>query len=362
MAHRVYNFNPGPATLPQEVLETVQKELLDYRGSGMSILESSHRAPEYDDINNQAMALAKELLGLGDNYKVLFMTGGASTQFALIPMNLIGDGQVGAYVDTGSWSTKAIKEANLHGACEVVGSSKEDNFTFIPKVSDIKVPDNAAYLHVTSNNTIFGTQYHEFPNPGKTPMIVDMSSDIASRQLDFKQFAMIYAGAQKNIGPAGVTLVIIREDLLERCPDNIPTMFNYKTHAGKNSLYNTPPCFAVYIMKLVFEWVKKQGGLSGVEKINQQKKDVIYNLIDAHPDYFKGTVKKDSRSWMNITMRLPNEDLEKKFIAEAKGAGFVGLKGHRSVGGIRISMYNALPLEGAKKLAEFMESFRASNS
>lgn len=362
MAKRVYNFNPGPATLPLEVLEIVQQELLDYRGSGMSILESSHRAPEYDEINNQAMALARELFGLGDNYKVLFMTGGASTQFALIPMNFIGDGQIGAYVDTGSWSSKAIKEAALYGKSEVVGSSKADNFNYIPDVSDIKVPDDAAYLHITSNNTIFGTQYHEFPNPGKTPMIVDMSSDIASRKMDYSQFAMIYAGAQKNIGPAGVTLVIIRDDMLERCPDNIPTMFNYTTHAGKNSLYNTPPCFGVYIMKLVFEWVKKQGGLSGVEKINRQKKDIIYNLIDAHPDYFKGTVKKDSRSWMNLTMRLPNEDLEKKFIAEAKSAGFVGLKGHRSVGGIRISMYNALPLEGAQKLGEFMESFRKANS
>jgi len=344
------------------VLETVQKELLDYRGTGMSILESSHRAPEYDEVNKQAMALARELFGLGDDYKVLFMTGGASTQFALIPMNFIGQGQVVAYVDTGSWSSKAIKEAEIYGACQVVGSSKSDSFTHIPKVGDIKVPDNAAYLHVTSNNTIFGTQYHEFPNPGKAPMIVDMSSDIASRKIDYTQFAMIYAGAQKNIGPAGVTLVLIREDFLARCPDKIPTMFNYKTHAGKDSLYNTPPCFAVYIMKLVFEWVKKQGGLSGVEKVNREKKDIIYNLIDTHPDYFKGTVKKDSRSWMNITMRLPNEDLEKKFIAEAKSAGFVGLKGHRSVGGIRISMYNALPLEGAKKLGEFMESFRNTNS
>lgn len=362
MAKRVYNFNPGPATLPLEVLEIVQKELLDYRGTGMSILESSHRAPEYDEINKQAMALAKELFGLGDDYKVLFMTGGASTQFALIPMNLIGEGKVGAYVDTGSWSSKAIKEAEIYGACQAVASSKADNYTYIPKVSDIKAPKNAAYLHITSNNTIFGTQYHEFPNPGDVPLIVDMSSDIASRKIDFTKFAVIYAGAQKNIGPAGVTLVLIRDDMLARCPDKIPTMFNYKTHAGKDSLYNTPPCFAVYIMKLVFEWIKKQGGLNAVEKVNREKQSIIYNLIDAHPDYFKGTVKKDSRSWMNITMRLPNEDLEKKFIAEAKSAGFVGLKGHRSVGGVRISLYNALPLEGAKKLGEFMESFRKANS
>lgn len=361
MAKRVFNFNPGPATLPLDVLKIVQDELLGYRGTGMSILESSHRSPEYDEINNQAMALAKEIFGLGEDYKVLFMTGGASTQFALIPMNFAGDGQIGAYVDTGSWSSKAIKEAEIQGKAHIAASSKGDEFTYIPQPSDISYPDNAAYLHITTNNTIRGTQFHEIPDSGSVPLIADMSSDIASRRLDFARFGLIYAGAQKNIGPAGVTLVLLRNDLLERCPDNLPSMFNYKTHAGKDSLYNTPPCFAVYIMKLVFEWIKKQGGLDAVERINREKKDVIYNLLDNHPDFFKGTAKIESRSWMNITMRLPSEDLEKKLIADAKEAGFVGLKGHRSVGGIRVSLYNAMPLEGAVKLAEFMEKFKKKN-
>ncbi len=361
MAKRVFNFNPGPATLPLDVLKIVQDELLDYRGTGMSILESSHRAPEYDEINNQAMALAKEIFSLGDDYKVLFMTGGASTQFALIPMNFAGEGQVGAYVDTGSWSSKAIKEAEIQGKAYIAASSKGDEYTYIPKVGDISYPDDTAYLHITTNNTIRGTQYHEIPDSGSVPLIADMSSDIASRQMDYKKFALIYAGAQKNIGPAGTTLVLIHNDLLERCPENIPSMFNYKTYAGKDSLYNTPPCFGVYIMKLIFEWIKKQGGLGAIEKINRNKQDVIYGLLDNNPDFFKGTAKKDSRSWMNITMRLPSENLEKKLIAEATEAGFVGLKGHRSVGGIRVSLYNAMPLEGAQKLADFMEAFKKNN-
>jgi len=361
MANRVFNFNPGPSTLPLEVLKIVQEELLDYRGTGMSIIESSHRSPEFDEINNQAMALAKEILGLGDNYKVLFMTGGASTQFALIPLNFLNQGQVGAYVDTGSWSNKAIKEAEIIGKAHLAASSKADNYTYIPKMSDIKYPDNAAYLHITSNNTIKGTQYHQFPDTGNVPLICDMSSDIASRRLDYKKFSLIYAGAQKNLGPAGVTLVIIREDLLAKCKDGLPTMFSYKTHAEKDSLYNTPPAFGIYVMKLVFEWIKKQGGLAAVEKVNQAKKDAIYSVIDKYPDYYKGTVKPDSRSWMNLTLRLPNEDLEKKLIGDAKKAGFIGLKGHRSVGGVRVSLYNAMPLEGAKKLAEFMEAFKNAN-
>jgi phosphoserine aminotransferase len=307
------------------------------------------------------MALAKELLGLGDNYKVLFMTGGASTQFALIPLNFLNEKQVGAYVDTGTWSTKAINEARIIGKMHLAGSSKDDGYTHIPQLKDISYPDNTAYLHITSNNTIKGTQYHQFPETGKVPLICDMSSDIASRRIDYTKFSLIYAGAQKNLGPAGVTLVIIRDDLLAKCKEGLPSMFSYKTYAEKNSLYNTPPAFGVYIMKLVFEWIKKQGGLEAVEKVNAAKKDAIYNLLDRYPDFYKGTVKKDSRSWMNITLRLPSEDLEKKFIADAKAAGFVGLKGHRSVGGVRVSLYNAMPLEGATKLAEFMEEFKKAN-
>jgi phosphoserine aminotransferase len=362
MAYRVFNFNAGPSTLPLDVLKIVREELLDYRGTGMSIMESSHRAPEFDEVNNSAMALAKELFALGDKYHVLFLTGGASTQFAMIPMNFLGNGQVGAYVDTGTWSTKAIKEAGILGNMHLAASSKEEGFTRVPKPGEIAYPDNTAYLHITSNNTIKGTQYHQFPDTGDVPLMCDMSSDIASRKIDFSRFSLVYAGAQKNLGPAGVTLAIIRDDLLAKCKDGLPSMFSYKTHAAKNSLYNTPPCFAIYIMKLVMEWVKNQGGVEAVEKINIAKKDIIYRLIDQYPDFYKGTVEPDSRSWMNVTMRLPSEDLEKKLIADGKAAGFVGLKGHRSVGGVRISMYNAMPLEGVEKLADFMERFRKANA
>ena len=361
MANRVFNFNPGPSTLPLDVLKIVQSEMLDYKGSGMSIMESSHRAAEYDEINNQCMALAKELMGLDDSYKVLFLTGGASSQFAMIPMNLLPAGKVGAYVDTGTWSSKAIKECNIVGKAAVAASSKEAGYKFIPKQADIKIPGDAAYLHITTNNTIKGTQYHYVPDTGGLPLIADMSSDICSRRFEFSKFDMIYAGAQKNLGPAGVTLVIMKESLLNTCKDGNPTMLDYRTQAKDNSLYNTPPCFGVYIMKLVFEWIKKQGGLAAVEKVNQQKKDAVYNTIDKYPDYYKGTADEDSRSWMNLTFRLPSEDLEKKFISEAKAKGMIGLKGHRSVGGIRVSLYNAMTLEGAQAVAKFMEDFKKAN-
>jgi phosphoserine aminotransferase len=358
---RVFNFNPGPSTLPLDVLKIVQEELLDYRGTGMSIIESSHRAPEYDEINESAISLAREIFGLSDDYHVLFMTGGASTQFALIPLNFLSEGQAGAYVDTGSWSGKAIKEAEIIGKAYVAGSSKDGSYTFIPKQEQLQIPSDAAYLHITTNNTIKGTQWHYIPAAKGLPLIADMSSDIASRQLDYSKFDLIYAGAQKNLGPSGVTLVLIRDSLLKKAKSGLPTMFMYKTYADKKSLYNTPPSFSVYVLKLVLEWIKGQGGLAGVEKVNRAKQERIYQMMDLHPDYYKGTVQKDSRSWMNITLRLPTEDLEKQFIAEAKAAGFVGLKGHRSVGGVRVSLYNALPLEGAQKLAEFMDAFRKKN-
>jgi len=361
MTARVYNFNPGPATLPLEVLQQAQRELLDYRGTGMSVMEISHRSPEFDEINNSAMALTREILGLGDNFKVLFLGGGASTQFAMIPLNFLPSGKTAAFVDTGSWSSKAIKEAQKIGKVHIAFSSKDEKYKRVPKPSEIDLPSDAAYLHVTSNNTIFGTQYHQFPDSGNISLICDMSSDIASRRLDFSKFSLIYAGAQKNLGPAGVTMVIIREDLLAKCPDNLPTMFSYKTHAEKNSLYNTPPVFAIYMVNLVLEWIKEQGGIEAVEKVNIAKKDHIYEVIDNNADFFRGTVELDSRSWMNITMRLPTEELEKKFITEAKAAGFVGLKGHRSVGGIRASVYNAMPLEGVDKLAAFMKAFKKVN-
>ena len=359
MANRVINFNAGPATLPLDVLKIVQQELLDYKGAGMSVMEISHRSKYYDQINDEAIAIFREVLGLDDSYHVLFMGGGASTQFALVPMNFLAKDKTAAYVDTGSWSSKAIKEAKLFGNVHLAGSSKETNFDHIP--TDIDFPDDAVYLHLTSNNTIFGTQFQSFPDAGNVPLVCDMSSDIASRVHDFTKFDLIYAGAQKNLGPAGATVVIINDKMLAKCADGNPTMFNYKTHADKKSLYNTPPVLSVYIVKLVMEWIKAQGGLAGVEKANIAKKERIYQLIDLNPDYFRGTVKPDSRSWMNITFRLPSEELEKKFIAEATEAGLSGLKGHRSVGGIRASIYNAMSKEGVDKLAQFMEDFKKAN-
>jgi phosphoserine aminotransferase len=360
MPERIFNFNAGPATLPLEVIETAKSELTNFRNTGMSILEISHRSPEYDKIHMDAMANMLDLMGLDDSYKTLFLGAGASGQFAMIPMNFLHEGETAAYVDTGSWSAKAIKEAKKVGAVHVAASAKDKDYTCVPKAAEMDIPGNAAYVHVTSNNTIFGTQLHEFPD-GKVPLICDMSSDILSRRLDFSRFSMIYAGAQKNLGPAGVVAVVIRKSLLERCREDAPIIFNYKTHAEKDSLFNTPPAFSIYIVNLVLEWIKKQGGLDQVEKNNCGKKERIYQLMDLYPDYYRGTVEPDSRSWMNLTMRLPTEDLEKKFIAEAKAAGLGGLKGHRSVGGVRASMYNAMPMEGAERLADFMEEFKKAN-
>lgn len=360
MVRKTINFNPGPAAVPVDVLEIVQNELLDYRGTGISILESSHRSPEYEEINDQTMALVHELFELGNDYQVLFMTGGASTQFALIPLNFLGSGQVGSYIDTGTWSSKALKECQIQGAAHVAFSSKGEDYRRVPKMDEIEYPANAAYVHMTSNNTIKGTQFHEIPDTGDVPLVCDMSSDIASRRRDFKKFSLIYAGAQKNLGPSGVTLVIIRDDLLAKCKEGLPTMFSYKTYAEKKSLYNTPPVFGVYFMKLVLEWIKGKGGLEVIEKVNVAKKDLLYNAIDAHPDFFRGTAEKESRSWMNVTLRLPTEELEKRFISEAKANGIIGVKGHRSVGGIRFSIYNAVTLEDVQTTVEFMEKFRQS--
>jgi phosphoserine aminotransferase len=361
MAERVINFNPGPAALPLEVLKTAQAEFLDYKNAGMSVLEISHRSAEYDEINEATPALVREVLGLGDDYQVIFMGGGASTQFATIPMNFLGSGQTACYVDTGAWSNKAIKEAKKIGNTAVIASSKDDNYTFIPDIDLSKVPSDAAYLHITSNNTIHGTQYHSFPEVKGVPLVCDMSSDIASRRLNFKAFDFIYAGAQKNLGPAGVTVVIIKDGLLQKCSEAIPTMLNYKTHADKKSVYNTPPVFAVYLVRLVLEWVKGQGGLAAVEKVNIAKQERVYQMMDLHSDFYRGTARGKDRSWMNLTMRLPSEELEKKFVTEAKAKGMVGLKGHRSVGGIRVSLYNAVPLAGVDKLVSFMEAFRKAN-
>jgi phosphoserine aminotransferase len=300
-------------------------------------------------------------MGLGDNYHVIFVGGGASTQFVHIPLNFLKEGKVAAYVDTGTWSAKAIKEAQNIGMVHLAASSKDGGYTHVPKLEEIDYPSDVAYLHLTSNNTIKGTQFHEFPDSGSVPLFCDMSSDILSHEVDFNQFAMFYAGAQKNLGPSGVTLIVIRDDVLEMINDGLPTIFDYRTHAEKKSLFNTPPAFMIYVVKLILEWIQEQGGLKAVEDNNRKKKDAVYNLIDANPDYFRAPVKKDSRSWMNIVFRLPSDEMEQEFISEAKTKGLIGLKGHRSVGGIRVSLYNAMTLEGAETVVEFMDNFRKRN-
>ena len=356
---RIWNFNPGPATLPLPVLEKMKADLPNYAGTGMAVMELSHRSKEYADIHAQAQSLIREMFQVPDNYHILFLQGGASTQFYMIPMNLLRDGQSADYINTGAWSKKAIKEAKLFGNVNVAGSSEEANFTEIPK--DLNLDSNAQYVHITSNNTIAGTQWKTFPDAGSVPLVADMSSDIMSKKIDINPFGIIYAGAQKNLGPSGVTTVIIRKDLVEKSRDDIPTMTMYKTHAEKDSLFNTPPTYSIYILKLVAEYVKSIGGLDAVEKENEEKANLLYGTIDANKDYFRCPVPVDSRSVMNVVFRLPDEDLEKKFIADGLAAGFGGLKGHRSVGGIRVSMYNAMPLKGIQELTTFMKDFAEKN-
>ena len=359
MSERIFNFNAGPAALPIEVLEDVQKDLLNYKGEGLSVMEMSHRSKTFDSIIKDAESGLKKIMGLPDNYKVIFMQGGATMQFAAVPLNLLKTGQSADYINTGSWSKKAIQEAQKLGRqVNVIASSEDTNFNYIPK--DFSVNPDAAYLHITSNNTIFGTQWQDYPDTGNIPLICDMSSDVNCREVDISKFDLIYAGAQKNMGPSGVTIVIIREDLLEQSPDDIPTMTSYKIIGGKDSLYNTPPTFGIYLIKLVTEWIEKNGGLSELEKINKKKAELLYNEIDKS-DFYKGTVEKDSRSIMNVTFRLPSEDLEKQFVAESTAAGMIGLKGHRSVGGIRASIYNAVPLKAVEALIDFMQNFEKKN-
>jgi len=359
-ADRIYNFNPGPAALPLSVLEEIQHNLLDFQGSGMSITEISHRSREFDDVINDAVARTRRLLGLDDNFDVLFIQGGASLQFCMIPMNFLPSGKSADYVDTGTWSTKAIKEAQLQGkSIAVVASSADKNYSYIPK--NLAFNDDAAFVHLTSNNTIKGTQWAEFPDTSGIPIICDMSSDIMSRPLDVNRFGMMYAGAQKNVGPAGVCLVIIRKDLLDWIPDTVPTMLKYSTFAAKNSLYNTPPCFAVYTVQLVLKWLEESiGGLEEMAAINQNKAQLLYGYID-DSGFYRATAEADSRSLMNVTFRLPKEDLEQKFVQQALANGLGGLKGHRSVGGCRASIYNAITLEAVQALVDFMKSFAQKN-
>ena len=354
---RAYNFNAGPAAIPLEVSQRAQAEFVNYQNSGMALMEMSHRSAIYEKVNQDAQDLLRELLNIPNNYQILFLQGGASTQFAMIPLNFLSEGKVGAYIDSGAWAGKAKKEASIVGEAVVAASTKEDKYMRMPTLEEIQVPENAAYVHLTSNETIGGVQYKDFPYFGDIPVIADMSSDILSRPIDVSQFGMIYAGAQKNLGPSGVTVVIVREDLIAESPKHIPVMFRYDTHAKANSLYNTPPSYSVYMVGLVLQWIKEQGGVSALEKINEQKTKLIYDVIDESNGFYIGCANKENRSTMNITFRIKSEELEKLFIKESEAAGFVGLKGHRDVGGLRASTYNAVPLEACEALAQFMKEF-----
>lgn len=360
MPARIFNFSPGPATLPQEVLSQAATDIVNFNDIGIGLIEMSHRSKEFIAVADETSALIRELLQVPDNYKILFLHGGASTQFAMVPMNLLGAGQSGCYLNTGTWSKKAIKEANIIANADVAYSSEDSSFNHVPTDADYTVPDEAEYLYFVSNNTIYGTQFADIPETDKV-LICDMSSDIMSRPIDVSQFGIIFAGAQKNMGPAGAAVVIIRDDLLDRALDSIPTMFRYKTHADKDSMFNTPPCFTIYAIGLVCKWLKKNGGLEAIAKINKNKAQLIYDAIDAS-DFFRGHARKDSRSMMNITFNLPTAELEAQFIAEGAALGLNGLKGHRSIGGIRASIYNAFPVEGVEKLVKFMAEFEKKNS
>ena len=357
---RAYNFNAGPAALPLEVLEIAQKELTDFGGTGMSIMEHSHRGKAYDAVHAEAIANMGKLLGLTDDYQVLFLQGGASLQFAQIPMNLLGAGQTADYVNSGAWASKAIKEAKKIGAVNIVADTSKEIPTNMPDYAALNYTKGAAYVHVTSNETIAGTQIKQFPKT-EAPLVADMSSDILCRPIDIKQFGLIYAGAQKNLGPSGLTLVVIRKDLIERAAATLPTMLQYRTHAKDNSLYNTPPTFGIYILMLVSRWLLAKGGAAGMEKINQAKADKLYAAIDNSGGYYRGSAVKAFRSTMNVTWRLPNEALEEKFIKEATALKMIGLKGHRDVGGCRASIYNACPVEAIDALVAHMADFKAKN-
>jgi phosphoserine aminotransferase len=353
---RIYNFSAGPAVLPLPVLEEAQRDLVALPGVGMSVMEISHRSKTFEDILNKAIEDMRALAGIPANYKVLLLQGGATLQFSMVPMNLLGAGQTADYVDTGSWADKAIKEAKKVGNVNITGSTKADNYTRIPTPGELKLTADAAYVHITTNNTIEGTQWKTLPDVGAAPLIADTSSDMFHGPLDVGRFGVIYAGAQKNLGPSGVTLVIVRDDLLARSAANLPTFLNYRIHAENNSLYNTPPTFGIYILGLTMKWLKAKGGLQGIKQINERKAGKLYAEID-RTGFYRGTAAKDSRSLMNVTFRLPSEELEKAFEKEATAAGLDGLKGHRAVGGMRASIYNAFPEEGVDALVDFMKEF-----
>lgn len=358
---RVYNFSAGPSMLPESVLRRAAAEMLDYEGSGQSVMEMSHRSKVYQGIIDGAETLLRELMQIPDNYKVLFLQGGASSQFAMIPMNLMTGSGKADYVITGQWAKKAYKEAARYGQAKVIASSEDKTFSYIPKLDPATFTPDADYFYICMNNTIYGTVYHELPDTGKVPLVADASSCILSKPIDVSKFGILYAGAQKNMAPAGVTVVIVREDLIGHAMDITPTMFNYQIHADNGSMFNTPPCYTIYVMKLVLEWIKNDiGGLANMQKRNEQKAALLYGFLD-QSSLFRGTVVPEDRSLMNVPFVTGNEELDAKFVKAATEAGFVNLKGHRTVGGMRASIYNAMPVEGVEKLVAFMKEFEQEN-
>lgn len=357
---RVFNFSAGPAALPADVLKQAQEELVDWRGSGMSVMEMSHRGKEFTSIAEQAETDLRELMAIPGNYKVLFLQGGASSQFAMVPLNLLGGKSVADYLNTGSWSKKAIAEAKRYCQVHNAASSEGSKFSTVPRQEELNLTTDAAYLHYTPNETIQGVEFPYVPDTGAVPLVADMSSTILSRPIDVSRYGLIYAGAQKNIGPAGLTVVIVREDLLGNAAETTPAMFNYKTHADAGSMYNTPPTYAWYLAGLVFQWLRGKGGLKSMAEVNKRKSGALYAAIDGS-DFYATPVEPDCRSWMNVPFTLADPELDATFLAEAKEAGLVTLKGHRSVGGMRASIYNAMPEEGVQKLIEFMKEFERTN-
>ena len=357
---RIYNFSAGPAILPEEVLKEAADEMLDYKGTGMSVMEMSHRSKVYEDIIQEAEKDLRELMNIPDNYKVLFLQGGASLQFAMIPMNLMKN-KVADFIITGQWAKKAYQEAKIYGTANAIASSADKTFSYIPDCSDLPISENADYVYICENNTIYGTKFKKLPDTKGKPLVADVSSCILSEPVDVTKYGVLFAGAQKNIGPAGVVIVIIREDLIteDTLPDT-PTMMKYKIHADERSLYNTPPCYGIYICGKVFKWVKNKGGLEAMKAYNEKKAKLLYDYLD-NSRLFTGTVVKEDRSLMNVPFITGNEELDAKFVKEAKAAGFENLKGHRTVGGMRASIYNAMPIEGVEKLVEFMEKFEKEN-
>ncbi|KPL88152.1 3-phosphoserine/phosphohydroxythreonine transaminase [Herpetosiphon geysericola] len=357
----VYNFNAGPAILPPTVLSQAQEELRDFAGTGISVMETSHRSKEFEAINNEVEARFKALLGIESGYRVLLLQGGASTQFAMIPLNFLAADAVADYIVTGVWAEKARDEAQKIGKVHIAADTAADKHNRIPTQAELQFSENPAYVHLTTNNTIYGTQWQTIPETNGVPIVADMSSDIFSRPFDASKFGLVYAGAQKNLGPSGVTVVLIREDWLDKGAKNVPTMLRYSTHAKNNSLYNTPPTFGVYMLNLVLGWIQEQGGLAGMAEYNTRKANIVYNTIDNSGGFYRGHAVADSRSQMNVTFNLPNQELEKQFLAETKAQGMLGLPGHRSVGGVRASIYNAMSIEGVEALASFMAHFAAKH-